>query len=80
MPVYVPKTKFRYVSRSSYRNRTWETWRLLGLLIGIPLIIFGTALNVVEVVRVLYGPTHRGLSERICFALFSFINFNFDEI
>jgi hypothetical protein len=62
MPYYVPRIKYRKAYPPKFRNDLWEHWGPLGKLIGYPQIVFGIALSVIEIVRILYGPTYRGIS------------------
>jgi hypothetical protein len=45
-----------------HRNKYWENWGPFGNIIGIPLILFGILLSICEIVRIVYGPTHRGIT------------------
>ncbi len=63
MPYYVPTTKFRKVTQPAFRNRYWENWGPLSQYIGLALLFCGAVLSVSEIVRILYGPTNRGVGK-----------------
>lgn len=44
------------------RNLYWENWSGWGARVGYLLVLFGVALSVCEVIRIIYGPTNRGIS------------------
>ena len=43
-------------------NKFWDHWGPFGKIFGIPLIIFGWCLSILEVFRIMYGPLQRGMS------------------
>jgi hypothetical protein len=65
MPFYIPRSKLRESPQPNFRNSCWEQWGNRGTVIGLPLIVTGTALSVVEIVRIIYGITNRGLNNYV---------------
>lgn len=63
MPYYLPKTKFREVKPPKFRNAYWEKWGPAARIIGFIQVLFGIGLSAIEVVRILYGPTYKGISK-----------------
>ena len=63
MPYYLAKTKFREAKPPKFRNSYWENWGPVAKIIGFIQVLFGISLSVVEIVRILYGPTNRGMSK-----------------
>lgn len=61
MPYYAPRRFYLSMFPDEERNGCWEYWRKWGYLIGIPLIILGLALSIIEIVRIIDGPTHHGI-------------------
>ena len=62
MPFYLPKTKFREAKPPKFRNKYWESWGPGARIIGAIQVLFGISLSVIEIVRILYGPTYKGIS------------------
>jgi hypothetical protein len=51
--------------RPRRRNISWENWGCRGFLIGFPLLLFGILISICEIVRIIYGVTHRGMSKAV---------------
>lgn len=61
MPYYIPRNKIREVTPPKFRNPTWEGWGLHGFIPGILLAFSGLIISIVEIVRIIYGVTNRGI-------------------
>jgi hypothetical protein len=61
MPYYIPRHKLREVRSPRFRNSIWENWGIHGLIGGIPLFCFGLFISIIEIVRIIYGVTNRGI-------------------
>jgi hypothetical protein len=48
--------------RPNFRNWCWEGWGIKGLIAGIPLFILGFTIQITEIIRIIFGVTHRGIS------------------
>lgn len=45
-----------------YKNQAWETWNTVPFLLGVPLFLIGTLLQILDVVRVYNGIYNFGLT------------------
>jgi hypothetical protein len=61
MPYFVPRTQLRKIVQPAFRNKYWEKWGSLSKHIGMAMFLFGLLLSVIEIVRILDGPTNRGV-------------------
>lgn len=62
MPYYIPRPRLRELSNPRFRNSCWEKWGIKEGLVGLLLALLGLAITITEIVRIIYGVTHRGLS------------------
>ena len=64
MPYFVPRNKLREVSNPRFRNSNWENWGLGGFIQGMVMILLGSAISTIEIVRIIYGVTNRGIRKK----------------
>jgi hypothetical protein len=62
MPYYIPRPRLREITAPKFRNARWEQWGLKEGALGGLLAFFGLTISITEIVRVINGVTHRGLS------------------
>jgi len=65
MPFAIPRSKLRESPQPAFRNTCWELWGNRGNLLGVPLIITGTTISILEIVRIIYGITNRGINNYV---------------
>jgi len=64
MGYYIPRQKIRELKNPKFRNYFWENWAYEGYIPGILLMFLGIALSIIEIVRIVYGITHRGIRKK----------------
>jgi hypothetical protein len=64
MGYYIPRQKIRELKNPKFRNYFWENWAYEGYIPGVLLMFLGIALSVIEIVRIVYGITHRGIRKK----------------
>jgi hypothetical protein len=71
MGYYIPRQKIRELKNPKFRNYFWENWAYEGYIPGILLMFLGIALSIIEIVRIIYGITHRGIRKKKSVFMFS---------
>jgi hypothetical protein len=79
MPYFVPRNKIREIARPKFRNEIWENWGFHGLIPGVLLMSAGLTISVIEIIRIVYGVTNRGIRKHdslVVLIITFFLRFN----